>query len=246
MLPESSGRCRTLPPCTVWVQTRLPRVTDRKYYILRGTWALPSFNHTFIIVVFESEPKSPSFFTLNFATFASILDAEFDDKVRVLGHRIPKSGETSVEAPEDLYWYVCWISGVSKDTFLCVRHRPELFFPFSKTTRTSSMRTWSWKIRPLWRRKLYMILTRTPIWKGGEGLQRISQTFRKHAREGLSSAGWCLRVRSLLQTFFTLTMSNTEIRPGDDEGSVEVVIAKSSSEHVLSANLLISGKFPID
>jgi ubiquitin-conjugating enzyme E2 Q len=38
-------------------------------------------------------------------------------------------------------------------------------------------------------------------------------------------------------------MSKTEIRPGDDEGSVEVVIAKSSSEHVLSANLLISGKF---
>ena len=84
-----------------------PRATDQKYYILRGTWAPPSFNHTFITVVFKSEPKPPSFFTLNFATFPSILDAEFCDKVRVLGHRIPKSGETSVEAPESLYWYVC-------------------------------------------------------------------------------------------------------------------------------------------
>jgi ubiquitin-conjugating enzyme E2 Q len=41
-------------------------------------------------------------------------------------------------------------------------------------------------------------------------------------------------------------MSKIEIRPGDDEGSVEVMIAKSSSEHVLSANLLISGKFSSD
>ena len=41
-------------------------------------------------------------------------------------------------------------------------------------------------------------------------------------------------------------MAKTDIRPGDDEGSVEVVIAKSSSEHVLSANLLISGKLLSD
>jgi ubiquitin-conjugating enzyme E2 Q len=32
-----------------------------------------------------------------------------------------------------------------------------------------------------------------------------------------------------------------EIRAGDDEGSLEVVIEKNSSEHVISVNLLVSG-----
>jgi len=50
---------------------------------------------------------------------------------------------------------------------------------------------------------------------------------------------------SLPQTpFFSHSRSvKTEVRSGDDEGSVEVVIVKRSSEHVLSANLLISGMF---
>lgn len=36
-----------------------------------------------------------------------------------------------------------------------------------------------------------------------------------------------------------------EARAGDDEGSVEVVITKNTSEHVLAANLLISGALNI-
>ena len=39
------------------------------------------------------------------------------------------------------------------------------------------------------------------------------------------------------------TKTNLEIQPGEDEGSIEVVI-ENRGKHVLSANLLVSGKWP--
>ena len=41
------------------------------------------------------------------------------------------------------------------------------------------------------------------------------------------------------------TKTNIEIQPGEDEGSIEVVI-ENRGKHVVSAHLLVSGMWPID
>ena len=81
-----------------------------------------------------------------------------------------------------------------------------------------------------------------PIWKADAGSMQILQTSRKHrcwvSFFTASNYKVCRWFRLLVITFWP---KHPEAAAGEDEGSLEIIIADSSFKPVLTANLLVSG-----
>jgi ubiquitin-conjugating enzyme E2 Q len=79
-----------------------------------------------------------------------------------------------------------------------------------------------------------------------KGRKRFSADFadiQEACASGLVLHGFKLKSLSNSSKIPSNTKTNLEIHPGEDEGSFEVMI-ENRGKHVLSATLLVSGKWP--
>ena len=81
-----------------------------------------------------------------------------------------------------------------------------------------------------------------------KGRKRFSADFadiQEACASGFVLHGLKLKSWSIHPRFHKILKQKSEIHPGEDEGSIEAVF-ENRGKHVLSATLLVSGKWPID
>lgn len=81
-----------------------------------------------------------------------------------------------------------------------------------------------------------------------KGRKRFSADFvdiQEACASGFVLHGLKLKSRSSSSKIPYDTETSSEIRRGEDDGSIEVVIENCLGKHLLSATLLISGKWPM-